>query len=96
MTKPWLLWAYDPCPEGGWRIEGGFDTREEAIETAKKRHAVAEEQFQDMVEHMQEEFEATGFGTPWKRENECYAGCVVTPGVVFRLDAPKESSYLSG
>lgn len=81
LGKPWLLWVHDPCVEGGWCVSG-FDTEEEAIAAAKIRHAQAEVNFQQMVEHCKNDNRRE----PWVRENECYDGCVVTPGLVFRLD----------
>lgn len=81
LKKPWLLWEHDPCVEGGWDVSG-FDTREEAIAAAKVRFDMAEANFQTMVEHCKKD----GRLEPWVRENECYDGCVVTPGLVFRMD----------
>lgn len=81
LKKPWLLWIHDPCQEGGWSV-GGFDTQEEAIAAAKARHAQAEVNFQQMVEYSKN----NSWPEVWTRENECYDGCIVTPGLLFRVE----------
>jgi hypothetical protein len=81
MNKPWLLWTHDPCPEGGWHISGEFDTKEQAIEAAKKLDADAEKRHQEMVEFCKQEDPAR----PWRRGDECYDGCMVTPNEVFKI-----------
>lgn len=86
LNKPWLLWVHDPCQEGGWGVSG-FDTREAAIEAAKARHAQADVHFERMVEYCKK----TEGRDPWLREDECYDGCMVTPGFVFRLDVEIQS-----
>jgi len=79
-TKPWLLWAHDPCPDGGWSLRGEFDTKEEAIKAAQTLHAREEKLHQEMVEeHKQEGFD------PWKRGDNCYDRCIVTGGEAFSL-----------
>lgn len=82
LSKPWLLWEHDPCPEGGWSV-AGFDTREAAEAAAKFRHEEAEKRHLEMVQYCEE----TKSPDPWLRSDNCYDGCVVTPGIVFRLDA---------
>lgn len=81
LSKPWLLWQHDPCQEGGWSVRG-FDTYEAALKAAEFIHTEAEKGFQHQVEFMKE----SRPDDPWKRSDECYDGCVVTPGVSFRLD----------
>lgn len=78
--KPWLLWAHDPCPEGGWHISGEFDTQEEAILAAKAQDAHEEKRHREMVEHCK-----NGNLRPWQRGDNCYDGCLVTPSEVFMI-----------
>lgn len=80
--KPWLIWAHDPCPEGGWHIRGDFDTKEEAIEAAKALDASEEKRHQEMVESCRKD----GRGREWQRGDNCYDGCMVTSNEVFRID----------
>lgn len=77
--KDWLLWTYDPCPEGGFHIAGEFDTREEAEAAAKALHEEKEKSFQGMVERMKKR------GINWERSNGCYGGSLVTPGAVSSI-----------
>lgn len=83
--KPWLLWAYDPCPEGGWHIENGFDTREEAEAAAKAYHGNRVAQQKERVER----FKERGRTLTWSFA--CYGGVMVTPGEVFSLDVDFQS-----
>jgi hypothetical protein len=87
-TKPWVLWSHDPCPEGGWGIYGEFDTKEEAIEAAKRHHEEWEERHRRMVDHHMKD--PLPDGTPWTWACECYDGCMVTPSSVFGIYTPKE------
>lgn len=80
VPKPWLLWAYDPCPEGGWSIRGEFDTKDQAIEAAKFLHAKENRHHQEMVEFCKDS------PMPWSSSSGCYDGCMVTPNAVFRLN----------
>lgn len=77
--KPWLLWAHDPCPEGGWHTRGEYDTKEEAIEAAKALDAAEEKRHLEMVEYCKDD------DHPWQRGSNCYDGCMVTPSAVFSL-----------
>jgi Predicted metal-dependent hydrolases with the TIM-barrel fold len=80
--KAWILWTYDPCVEGGWQIQSQWDTREEAEAAAKVFDSFREKNLADMIEHCSKE---EGRREPWVRENECYAGSMITPGPVFVL-----------
>lgn len=84
MSKPWLLWTHDPCPEGGWHIRGEFDTQEEAIQEAKTIDAFERKHHLEMVEFCKDD------STPYS--GGCYDGCMVTPSEVFRIDWVKESA----
>lgn len=81
MGKPWLLWTYDPCPEGGWHLAAEFDTKEEAIKAAEETHKIQDERHRDMVEHCKKE----GPRRLWSRKSNCYEKCIVTGGEVFRI-----------
>lgn len=76
--KSWLVWAHDPCEDGGWRIDSQHDTRDEALTAAKDLDARREKQFRETVAH----FSKTRSSQPWLRSDECYDGCMVTPGPV--------------
>lgn len=78
--KPWILWTYDPCMEGGWAIQSQWDTREEAEAAAKVYDEMMEKNLETMIDHCNKE---EGRKEPWVRENECYAGSIITPGPVF-------------
>lgn len=78
--KPWLVWAYDPCPEGGWHIDQGYDTREEAEAAAKVYH---ETQVTSHLERV-DKYKKEGRNITWNFS--CYGGVMVTPGQVFELD----------
>lgn len=75
---PWLVWAYDPCPEGGWHILEGFDTQEEAVAFAEAKHA------EELLKYAEKKaaFAKRGAQVLFY----CYAGVMVTPGEVFSLD----------
>lgn len=76
-SKPWLVWTYDPCPEGGWHIASGHDTQDEATAAAKAIHEKEAKEFQERKER----FEAKGR----KLLFNCYAEVMVTPGQVFSM-----------
>jgi hypothetical protein len=77
-SKAWLVWTYDPCPEGGWHIAHGHDTQEEAIAAAKELHEKETKKLQER----KEQFEARGR----KLLFTCYAEVMVTPGQVFSME----------
>jgi len=81
-SKPWLVWTYDPCPEGGWRIAQGHDTQEEAIAAAKALHEKETKEIQER----RERFAAKGH----KLFFTCYAEVMVTPGEVFSMELESE------
>lgn len=87
MTKPWILWTHDPCPEGGWHVRSMYDTQEEAIAAADRLHEEEERHYREMVEHCKEEEVPP---KRWPRRYHCYDKCVVTPGVVYERVAPKD------
>ena len=82
LDRPWILWAFDPCPDGGWSIQGGFDTEEEATLAAKALHAREVKSFREQVEF--DKGEGRKDQRTWDRW--CYNRCVVTPGHVFKID----------
>lgn len=84
MGKPWLLWTHDPCPEGGWRLAGEFDTQEEAVQAARETHKREAEQHRGTVEHGLEENRT--FKSIWTHDMNCYDKCIVTGGEVFRME----------
>lgn len=75
---PWLVWAHDPCPEGGWSIIEGFETQDEAVNFAKAHHTDE----QKNLAHKEARFAERG----QKVLFHCYSGVMVTPGEVFSLD----------
>jgi len=82
--RAWILWAHDPCPEGGWHIRGSYDTQDEAIREAKTLHArevrIYMDTLNDPDRDPDRERPAWGFF--------CYDACMVTGGEVFSLDGP--------
>lgn len=78
---PWLVWTYDPSPEGGWHIAQGADTQEAAVAAAKALHEKETQEHKRKTERMA----ARGH----KLLFSFYAGVMVTPGAVFSLEAQK-------
>jgi len=87
--KAWLVWAHDPCQEGGWHISSQHDTKDEALAAAKALDERQEKQFRDMVELSKTNRKRD----EWLRSYECYDGCMVTSGPVsmIRVDNGVES-----
>lgn len=79
-SKAWFLWAYDPCPEGGWHIAKGFDTREEAEAEAKVYHEKKLKDYKERVERYKK------IGREYSWNFSCYGGVMVTPGSAFSLN----------
>lgn len=93
-TKPWILWEHDPCPEGGWHIGGFFDTQDEAMTAAKKRHEEAFKRHWEMVEYLKKKENDSGIKREWVWGNNCYDGAIVTPNAVFQINDPPPGAKL--
>jgi len=87
--KAWIVWAHDPCQEGGWHIHGSYNTKEEAVAQAKALHAREVKSYRESVEESKKEEQ------PYPREYRwgmfCYDSCMVTGGDVFSLEGEVEA-----
>lgn len=89
MGKEWLLWTYDPCPEGGWQIHGRFKTQEDAVQAAQDHHSNrGEARVEEMRKYMLEKPECHVQFRGYR--SSCYERCIVTPSEVYSIEFKKE------
>lgn len=79
-----LIWAWDPCQEGGWSIEDTACTIEEAEERCRKVHERGVKRIEEARAFLKET------GRDGDRDPQmlaCYQKAMVTSNPLFTLEA---------